>query len=62
MKSDGWSSRKVWVALSSFGIGTTLLVMGYIEPAQWQWFSSVTVASYLAANVVEKVRLNGKKK
>lgn len=59
MSGDGWSSRKVWVAIVAFCGGTTLLVTGYIDAGVWQWFSSSTLVAYLAANVAEKVT-NGK--
>jgi len=56
---DGWSSRKVWLAIGSSALATALLVMGYIDQEVWKWFCGGTIISYMGSNAYIKVK-NGK--
>lgn len=46
-------SRKLWFFVVAFGVGTALLVSGYIVGEVWSTFSGLCLMAYAGGNVGE---------
>ena len=55
--NDGWTSRKLHVALGCLALNTTLLLIGKLTESTYESLYMMTIGAYFVANVAEKSRL-----